>query len=490
MSQLLPIDIPPGVYRRGTEYQSKGRWWDASLTRWRGVQAGPIGGWRARTSSAVTGKARAILPWRDNSGNRWIGIGTASKLYIQNASGTNFDITPSAFTSGNGDETANIGFGVGLYGSGAYNTPRPDTGSVTPAMVWDLDLWGDELVGCAFSDGRLVQWALNTGTPAAAISGAPTGCLGTCVAEQGFQFAFTRRGVQWSDQGDNTDWTPSSTNQAGQIDLATFGTFQKGARLGPLIFALTDQDAHVGQYVGLPEVWRFQRVGAGCGAISRGCVIGLGSRAVWWSKSGFWLYDGSVSPVECDVYEYLQDNLNPGQRSKITGFHNSEFGEAWWFYPSTATNECDSYVYWNYRQNHWNIGALARTCGAQAGVFSYPLAIDPSGYTYEHEVGLDFNGDGPFVESGPLELGDGDRVMRCVGIIPDEGSVGSVTVSFSTRPFPNAAETVLSETSLNSSGYADQRWAAREARMKVTGVDLQDWRWGKARLDVSPGGRR
>jgi hypothetical protein len=503
---LYPISPPPGIFRQGTEYQAGGqvgpdgvlppRWFNGSLTRFFGEQVGPIGGFRQRSANPVSGMARAILPWTTNASPtvRWIGIGTHTHLYVHNASGQVFDITPSGFVAGQADESVNTGFGAAAFGAQAFGVARPDTGSTTEALVWDLDVWGDNLVACAFSDGRLVQWALNTAVPAAAISGAPTGCLGTFVTEQGFQFAVAPGGngrrLQWSDQGNNTVWTPSTTNQAGTVDLVTSGAIRKGLRLGPQALVLTDTDAHVGQYVGLPSVWAFQRVGSGCGAISKGCVVATGQQAVWWGRSGFWLFDGSAQPIECEVYDYLQNNLNPGQRSKITGFHNSQFGEAWWFYPSASSNENDSYVYWDYRRNHWNIGTLPRLCAAQAGVFKWPLAMDPSGICYEHEVGDSYGGAQPFIETGPIELGGGDQLMHCLGLIPDETAGGQVTVDFRTRPYPGGPETVLGETSLDGSGKADLRFSARQARMRITGAAATDWRFGKARLELRNGGRR
>ena len=42
---LAALDIPPGFYRKGTDYQSRGRWFDGSLVRWRGDLIEPIGGW-------------------------------------------------------------------------------------------------------------------------------------------------------------------------------------------------------------------------------------------------------------------------------------------------------------------------------------------------------------------------------------------------------------------------------------------------------------
>jgi len=57
---LVPLDIPAGVYRNGTEYESKGRWFDTNLVRWREGRLEPVGGWEQfdTTQSALDGKAR------------------------------------------------------------------------------------------------------------------------------------------------------------------------------------------------------------------------------------------------------------------------------------------------------------------------------------------------------------------------------------------------------------------------------------------------
>ena len=62
---LIPLKIPPGVYRNGTEYQSAGRWFDANLVRWFENTLRPIGGWRKRSTSQMTGSCRGIITWRD-----------------------------------------------------------------------------------------------------------------------------------------------------------------------------------------------------------------------------------------------------------------------------------------------------------------------------------------------------------------------------------------------------------------------------------------
>ena len=88
----IPLQIPPGVFKNGTDYQSKGRWNYANLVRWFEGTIRPVGGWRKRSETQLSGMARGLINWRDNSNNRRIGIGTHSKLYSVSESGTITDI--------------------------------------------------------------------------------------------------------------------------------------------------------------------------------------------------------------------------------------------------------------------------------------------------------------------------------------------------------------------------------------------------------------
>jgi hypothetical protein len=73
---LVKLDIPAGASRNGTEYETAGRWRDMSLIRFFNNVIQPIGGWRERIATQLDGKPRAIRAWRDNAGDRWLGIGT------------------------------------------------------------------------------------------------------------------------------------------------------------------------------------------------------------------------------------------------------------------------------------------------------------------------------------------------------------------------------------------------------------------------------
>jgi len=39
----IPLQIPPGVFKNGTEYQSKGRWNNSNLVRWFEGTIRPVG---------------------------------------------------------------------------------------------------------------------------------------------------------------------------------------------------------------------------------------------------------------------------------------------------------------------------------------------------------------------------------------------------------------------------------------------------------------
>ena len=489
---FFPLTIPPGVMRSGTEYQARGRWYDTNLVRWYdGKALGPVGGWVVKSTTAVTGAPRAMISWKANDGTRRVAIATHSKLYAMSSVGVLSDITPVGFTSGSTDSTVKRGYGKGLYGKYAYGTPRPDTGNAEPATAWDLDIWGQYLVGCSHADGKLYEWQ-NTSV-AAAITNAPTSCYGLVVHPKRLLIALGAGGNprkwQWSDIGVNTTWTPAATNQAGSDEIPQ-GKLITGKAVGDQVIMLTDIDAYVVDYLGLPYVLRARKVGDACGAISKGCIVSAGSFAAWWSKSGFWVYDGVVRTLRCDVWDDLFRSLTTAQQSKVAGFHNAKNQEIWWFYPRDGAAEVTNYVFWSYRYDYWANGTLTRLAGCAPGIFETPFCVGPDGYVYEHELGFQYSGASPSARGGPIELGNGDKTMHVLGIVPDEKTSGDTSVSFRTRPYPSGDETVLASATLDSSGKTDLRFSARQVELIVTGARATAWRWGEPRLKVAQGGRR
>jgi hypothetical protein len=365
---------------------------------------------------------------------------------------------------------------------------------VEPATTWSLDTWGEYLIGCSDSDGKLYEWQLGFSTPtlAAAITNAPTGCQAVMSTAERFVFALgassNPRLVKWCDQENNTVWTAAATNQAGDFELQTVGALKAGKKVRGINLLFTDVDVHTASYVGLPYVYSFEKAGSGCGLISSQAVAAIDTAAMWMSKSGFWMFDGYVKPLPCDVSDYVYQNLNYNQASKVYAVHNSKFGEIWWFYPSGASNEVDSYVTYNYRENHWNIGSMARTAGTDRGVYLNPLMVSSDGYIYEHEVGYAYDSGVLFAESGPLEIGQGDNVMSVRQVIPDEQTLGEVVVSFKTRNYPTSTESTYGPYS--ASQPTSVRFSGRLVKVIYTGNVLEDWRVGVSKLDAVAMGKR
>jgi hypothetical protein len=490
---LVKLDIPAGAVRNGTEYETGGRWRDMSLVRFYNGVLQPINGWRKRVANQLTGIPRAMHTWRENDGTRWLAVGTNSNLYAFEAGNTLSDITPADLTAGSATQTGSVGYGVGAYGDDEWGAPRKEASTtlVTPAAVWSLDNWGEYLVGVLSSDGRIFEWDLTSGT-ASVIANAPVGVDGVIVTEERIIFALGAqndpRRIDWCDQENNTEWTASATNQAGNQILATNGKIVTGSKVRGGTLILTDIDAHLATYLGQPFVYRFDRVGTGCGAASQGCVVQVDVGAVWMGRDGFWIYDGAVRPLESPIADYVFRNLNESQITRVTAFNNSKYGEVWWLYPSGDSNECNRYAAWSYRNNTWTIGELGRTVGTDGGIFGQPIMATADGYVYDHEVGWNYDGNDPFAETGPIEIGQGDNLAVITRLIPDERNLGDVTATFTSRLYPNADESTHGPFTLTAE--TDVRFTGRQVKLKVTGAKNSDWRVGDMRVDVKQGSKR
>jgi hypothetical protein len=464
-----------------------------SLVRFYNGVLQPINGWRKRVTNQLTGIPRAIHTWRENDGTRWVAVGTHQKLYALEAGLILSDITPTGLNAGVADQTGSVGYGVGNYGEEAYGVPRSEVSAtlVTPASVWSLDNWGEYLVGVLSDDGRIFEWDLTSGT-ASVISNAPVGCDGVIVTEERVIFALGAqndpRRIDWCDQENNTTWTAASTNQAGNQILSTNGKIVTGTKIRGGTLILTDIDAHLATYIGQPFVYRFDRVGTGCGAASTACVTQVDVGAVWMGRDGFWIYDGAVRPLDSPVADFVFRNLNESQITKVAAFNNGKHGEVWWLYPSGDSNECNKYVSWSYRNNTWTFGDLDRTAGSDGGIFGAPIMVSYDGYIYDHEVGWDYDGSSPFAETGPIEIGKGDNLAVVNRLIPDERNLGDVTATFTSRLYPNASESTHGPFTLTAE--TDVRFTGRQVKMKVTGAKNSDWRVGDMRVDVRQGSKR
>ncbi|GGL48467.1 hypothetical protein [Caulobacter rhizosphaerae] len=486
----VTVDLPPGVYANGTPYSGKGRFINANLWRWYSGEQRPVGGWVLHTEATVSGKARAIIAWKSNTNTAWAGIGTHSGLYSMSKSGHVADITPVGYQGGRADASLGGGYGSLAYGTGVYGRARASTSDVIDATVWSLDTWGQNLVGCTASDQKIYEWPPGSASPAARITNSPEARAIVVTADRIIMAlgAGNPRRVAWCDRENNTVWTSTAINYAGDFELQTVGRLMCGRRItgGTLLF--TDVDVWLASFLGQPLVYGFTRVGSGCGIISQSAAVVTDSQAEWMSTNGFWSYNGFVSPLECDVHDLVFSDINLLQASKIHAVHISAFGEIWWFYPSAGSDEIDRYVSRNYRENHWSVGELTRLAATDRGVYRFPVMVDDVGRIWDHENGLNHGGARPFAETGPIEIGQGDNVFCVREIIPDERTLGQVEVSFTGRFYPNGPATAYGPYSLSQ--RTDCRLTARQVVVRYTADDGVDFRVGAFRFEGVAGGLR
>lgn len=504
---LLPLKIPAGVYKNGTDYEASGRWIDADLVRWNAGSLRPVGGWVEKfdISADTTATPRKMHTWIDNLHDSTIAVATCNELLYVNQAGTVFDITPTGFNAGTDTAEINSSYGGGYYGGSIdpndevslYGKQQPSTGVYQEVDTCSLDNWGEYLLFCSTGDGKLYEWQGDGATPAAQIANSPEQCSGLVVTNERFVFALQAggnpRNVAWCDREDNTTWTGTAENEAGEIELQTSGEIMFGLSMRGRTLIVTNVDAHIATYQGAPYVYGFEKAGSACGAASRMVGVAIDEGAFWMGSEAFYVFDGSAAKqINCDVADYVFDDMNKNQITKAWGIHNSEYGEIWWFYPSSASNECDRYVAYNYREGHWLIGRLDRTCGVDQGVYTDPLWVDSSGTIYRHELHGVSHGTHapPYAETAPISLGNGDQVMRVTEVIPDEGTVGDVRFVFGTRFYPNSVERNYDVAAGSWDSPASVRFTGRQVRMKVIAENNNDFRVGTVRLKVSAGGTR
>lgn len=387
----LPISVPPGLYSDTTDLDAEGRWVDGSNVRfWKG-RPRRVGGWSLLLDSANTSSPiRGMKVWNTSAGARWIAFGSADGLYLFD--GTEYDITPSGWTTGSVDAANPTGYGGGTYGTGWFAGTNLFGVSTTPPTIWSMDNFGDDLLVVPIGEGNLYHWdaSVGTGTPAAVVSGAPTGNLGVLVTDDRHCMLFGAGGnplkVQWSDQEDFTNWTVSTTTTAGAYTLEAGSKIMGWAKTGQGIIVVTDRAAYILRYIGGNYTFSRTRIGMECGCVGPQAIVGLDSGAYWMGTNAFFTFNGRVNRLPCDVRNAVYRSINSYQAAKIVAGTNSQFDEITWFYPSTS-DEIDAYVTYS-PSNGWSKGTLARTAWVDASgiLFANPMAGTSDGKIYSHDV--------------------------------------------------------------------------------------------------------
>lgn len=485
MYQFLPLDLPAGFVNNGTLYQSKNRWYTGNFVRFFQKTIQPIGGWAVRTLSGATmsGVPRAMVTYRINTGDQVVVIGTTRGLYAIVGSVVH-DVTPAAIVANNASRV----WQFDTFGSYLVAVDLIAPAEAGAMYVWTGDVSAVATVVQPFTGINPTSALSVVGTPERFL--VALGAFDTASGYTTYGADPNDRRVTWATQEGgftSTDWNASSTNTAGNFTLTTDGSLVCGRRGRGMTLLWTTTDLWGMTYIGGDFVYRFDQLGNKCGIISSHAAVVNDAAAYWMGQKGFYAFDGFVKSILCDVQDYVFNSLNTSYAHLIWAIENPNFGEITWFYPSGAATEIDRYVTYNYREQHWVVGSLQRTCGIalQPGTSAYPVMTNAAASVFDHETGTGRNSEGtPYLESGPIELGDGDRLLALQKLIPDDKTVGDVNCSIYTANYPDESETLNGPYTLTT--QTSIRLKARQIRVKLSEAVANAWRVGVVRLGVAP----
>ena len=426
------------------------------------------------------------------------------------------------------------GWNAGAYGRGTWNSDADTAISVNNLRIWTHDNFGEDLL-INIRDGQIAYWDKSGGTNNRAVllnslsgsTSAPTIAKQVLVSDvDRHVIAFGCDSaddigtqdpllIRFADQGSLTDWASTATNTAGDLKLGVGSEIITAVETRQQILVFTDTSIHAMQFIGPPFTFGLSTVADNTTIAGPLAVTSVQDTVFWMGKNEFYMYTGQVQRMPCSVRDHVFSDLNWEQGRKIVSGLNSSFAEIWWFYPSLSSTENDKYVVYNYEQQVWYIGSLARTAWMDRGIEAYPISVGTDHYIYDHENGFDDGSTVPssaissYIESSQFDIGDGDQFTFIQRLIPDitfrnsTNTSPSASFTLQTRegpgsPYSQNNPKTITQTVAESTTTVEQftdlvhvRLRGRSFALKVSSSVVEaGWRLGSPRVDVRPDGRR
>ena len=473
---------------------------------------------------------------------------TSANAYTFTAKDTSgTTVTANASDSGNGGSSVvgayqiNIGldtfvsgsgYGSGTWGSGTFGSVSALSAS-SQLRLWSIDNFGEDMVSCVRA-GNIFLWdnSDTVSVRAKALEDVTDANLPPTLGLQVLVSAVDRHVlvlgsdpisgptrsnvldpllISWCDQENILEWEPKSTNTAGNLRLSSGSQIIGGLRARQETLIWTDTALYSLQFIGAPLTFGVNLVNEGVGLVGPNAAVNSPSGVFWMDRKGFYVYNGSVQPVECSVHSYVFDDINESQNFQFFALLNRQFNEVGWFYNSSDSDLPDRYVTYNYVDKVWAIGKLARTAWLDEGVENNPRAAGESSssyYIYDHESGNDADGSpmtDVYIESADFDIGEGENFQFVRRMIPDVsftgtgGSAQQINTVLKTSNYPGDSLATDSTTAFTATTTKiDMRARARQAVVRFESDDDAStstqlgvgFRVGGTRLDIRPNGRR
>jgi hypothetical protein len=323
--------------------------------------------------------------------------------------------------------------------------------------------------------------------------------------------------IRWSNQDDPFNWTPDAVNQAGSIRLSDGSEIITAIQTRQEIVVFTDSALYSLQYLGPPNVWQTQLLGANTSIQGQNCVALASGIVYWMGVDKFYLYDGRVQTLNCDVRRYIFSDFNQAQAAQVFAGTNEGFNEVWWFYCSANSNIVNRYAVFNYAEKIWYYGTLNRSAWLDSGLRDFPLAATYNRNLVDHESGINDNETGTTlpiaanISSSEFDIQDGHNFGFVWRVLPDLtfetsstsptmqapsvtmtlfglSNSGSGVTSSAGAPVAASASYVLTE---GFTGQIYTRMRGRQLIFKIESNQINTtWQIGAPRIDIRPDGRR
>jgi hypothetical protein len=321
--------------------------------------------------------------------------------------------------------------------------------------------------------------------------------------------------IRWSDQQNPLVWYPDVTNQAGSVRLSHGSQIVTAIQTRQEIVVLTDGAMYSLQYLGPPYVWGVQLLSENTTIIGPNAAALASGVMYWMGIDKFYMYDGRVQTLNCDLRRYVFQNINLNQNQQVYCSTVEGFNEVWWFYVSGTGTQINSYVVYNYLEKTWCYGTMGRTAWLDTTLQPYPIAATYNGYLVNQESGLDDNETGTpapidaYISSSEFDISDptGDHFAFISKVLPDltfENSTATNPVTTMTisslvnsgsgigQANPNSVYSVdINGNPETFTGYVYTRIRGRQFIFKIESNQLGTaWQLGAPRFDARPDGRR
>ena len=431
------------------------------------------------------------------------------------------------------------GWSVGAWGEGTFGSTSPLSTS-KQLRLWTHDHYGEDLIINPRAGG-IYRWVQDNGLDTRAVelstvAGAnlvPTKALQVLTSETDRHLIVlgadpinnagtARTGavdsmlIAFSDQENLLEFEPKATNTAGSLILSSGSTIVAGTKTRQEIIVWTDTALYSMQFIGPPLTFSLNLINEGVGLVGPKAFANSPNGVFFMSKSGFYVYQGSVQKLPCSLQNHVFADIDNSQAYKCHAGLNAEFAEVWFFYPSLSegSGEITRYVIYNYEEQTWSMGSLTRYAWLDNYGNSKPIASGISGtdnFVYNHESGSNDDTQAMsnvFIESGDFDVADGDNFVFIKRIIPDIqflndlGASPNGAINLVLKERDNPAESLTTNSTSQISASTEKNDVRMRARQFVLRFESDDdlspesdkkdfkWRLGSTRIDLQQSGRR